>query len=176
MKSWFAKFRISSALDAGQPLSKGIQRKIGASEELRHYATSQEALVGALRRAAPQPKTPPALHSAIMGAVRASECSAAVRPLRLGWQWIAPAGAAALFVIGTLWFHHREASPTRMNGVPSVALALEGGHDLAQTIPAAVTAPLSDELARLNADLGRTEQFLLANLPSAESVQGEGRQ
>lgn len=176
MKSWFAKFRISNALDAEKPLPKSLEHRMRASEELRRYAAGQAHLVDALKRAGPQIKTPPDLHRAIMGAVGVSRRSLARQPLRLQWRWLAPAGAAALLLIGMLWFHHRPTSPVRVDGVPSVTLALESGPELAQTIPAVVTAPLSDELARLNADLGRTEQFLLANLPSADSVRGEGGQ
>jgi hypothetical protein len=166
MKSWFAKFRISNALDEGT-LRPSLRRKIDASDELRRYAANRGALGDALKRAAPESTPPPTLHSSILRAIRLADQNNAPCRSEFQWRWLAPAALAPLALLGIFVLLHRPQRPAPPLNIASVAQTLEGGQELAQSIPA-VTAPLSDEFARLNSDLSRTEQFLLAEFPSSE--------
>jgi hypothetical protein len=168
MKSWFAKFRISNALNAGT-LPPSLRRKIDASDELRHYAADQAALGEALKRTAPRPPALPELHSSILRAIRAADKSNSPRVSGIGWRWLAPAALTALVLLGIFVLLHRPPPPTQIVNISPVP-QIESEKELVQLIPP-VTAPLSDEFARLNTDLRRTEQFLLAKLPSNESVE-----
>jgi hypothetical protein len=171
MKSWFAKFRISNALDA-RTFPPTLRRKIGATDELRRYAVNQAALGDALKRAAPESTPPPALHGSILRAIRLADQHKAPSRSGFEWRWLAPAALAPLVLVGIFVLLHRPQPPAPPLNIASVARTLEGGQELAQSIPA-VTAPLSDEFARLNTDLSRTEQFLLAEFPSSEGVEGK---
>src|SRR5208337_3373483 len=175
--------------------SRSLERRIQRSEELRRCVADYAELDDALRRTAPKPTPavsgtedeavatetgfpagreskgfqsnpplPATLHGSIMAGIRAAQPSHVSRPAWLAWQWLAPAGIAALVVAGAVWFPHRHVSQTGPGSVPPLATAFEGA-SLAPAIPTDLTAPLSDDRAHLNADLDRTGQFLLANLP-----------
>jgi len=125
------------------------------------------ALDHALKASVPKVQAPPALHGEIMRAVRATEQSAAVpQGVSLLRWWPAPVlVAAALFVV---WQAQR--TPVRLPAQDAQSLAeatsaLEMGGEMARSAPSAVVALLSDELDRLNRDLDKTAQFLLASLP-----------
>jgi hypothetical protein len=164
MKSWFAKFRISNALNTGTLPSR--RSKLAASTELRRYADAQAALDDALKRTAPKPAPLPGLHASIMRAVRAANQEPAPREAGIGWRWLTPAAITAVAMLGVFLILRRP-NPA---DIPPIVRALENGQGLAQSIPS-VTTPLSDEFARLNTDLSRTEQFLLAKFPSGDGVQ-----
>jgi len=165
MNAWFAKFRISAALDGAKPLSASLRRRIAASEDLGRFAALCAALDRALKQSPPEPGAPPSLHSSILAAVRA-----AARPGLAALRWAPAAGLGlclALILAGAWWPRHRPAQPpgpiAQALAAPSAALDLGG--QMTRAMPAAVLAPLSEELDRLNRDLDHTAQFLLANLP-----------
>lgn len=74
---------------------------------------------------------------------------------------------SALVLAGAWWMLHRPAqrplAVAQALEVPQVAL--DWGGSISRATPAALVGPLADELQRLNRDLDRTAQFLLASLP-----------
>jgi hypothetical protein len=168
MKLWFAKVRISAALDAGKQPSAWLRRRVSGSNELRGFEQEITALDHALRRTVPEPKAPTSLHCSIMRAVaRATKRSSAARRERGILHW-APAPVFALIVVFAAWWVLN--SPMRQSAqntqsLAAVTTALEIGGQMAQTVPSAMVAPLSVELERLNRDLDNTAQFLLASVP-----------
>lgn len=109
-----------------------------------------------------KPQVPPSLHDSIMRAVEAAgPASAPVRP-QAGLRWLLVPVLAVLLLAGVWSFLHR---PSRPQPMARAAAALEIGEAMADTVPSVVVAPLSDEWQRINRDLDRTAQFLLASLP-----------
>ncbi len=167
MKSWFTNLRISSALEAVHKLLGVARRNLSGPEQL--YAVEKElaALDRALNRDVPSTEAPPGLHGSIMRAVRVAQRSEAAPGGRAAALWLAaPVGAALVLMAG--WLALRGPAPPPARGTHSLAAAttaLEMSGQLAQTVPSAVVAPLSDELERLNRDLDNTAQFILASLP-----------
>jgi hypothetical protein len=167
MKSWFTKLRISAALDAGHKLSASLRRNIGSSEQLRGVEEEMTALDCALKQASPRPQAPPGLHRSIMQAVRVAERPQAA-PGGLAFLRRVAAPLVAALALVAVWQTLRGPVAPPTQGTQSLAAAttaLEMSGQLAQTVPSAVVAPLSDELARLNRDLDNTAQFILASLP-----------
>ena len=167
MKSWFAKLRISAAMDAGCELSASLRRSINRSEQLRRFEEEVRGVDRELKGAAPKTEPPPGLHRAIMGAVRAAEEPAQAPRALAAWRWVA-APVVTLLALVMAWYVLRGPvrPPTRdTQSLAAATTALEMSGQLAQTMPAAVVAPLSDELERLNRDLDNTAQFILASLP-----------
>jgi hypothetical protein len=168
MKAWFAKLRISAALDDGQGPAAGAQREKCVSTELRGFAQELTALDRALKQTVPKPDAPPSLHSSIMRAVRAAEHPAAEPGRELTFvRWV-PWSVAAVAAVIAVWYvsHGPERLPARDAQSLAVATtALEMGGQVTRAAPAAVVTPLADELARVNRDLDSTAQFLLASLP-----------
>lgn len=172
MKSWFAKFRISAALDAGRPLSPSLRAAIARADDLRRFEANAIGLDRTLRNSAPKREAPPELHSSIMRAVRSANHSAS-RPRSapsLGWL-AAPALAVLLLIVGLWWSLDRPAaSRVVASTAPAppwsvAATALEQAGQLARTAPSVALAPLTDELARADRDVFNATQFLLASLP-----------
>ena len=58
-----------------------------------------------------------------------------------------------------------QAGPADSHAFAAASSALELGGSMVREAPAAVLSPLSDELQRLDRDLLKTGQFLLASLP-----------
>jgi hypothetical protein len=167
MKLWFAKVRISAALDAGEQPSAWLRRRVSGSEELRGFEQVIMEWDRTLKRTAPKPKGPASLHRSIMQSVRASDRPAAAwrEPGILRW---APVPVFALIAILGVWWVLQSAVEQPAQNTQSLAAvttALEMGGQVARTVPTAVVSPLSDELERLNRDLDSTAQFLLASLP-----------
>jgi hypothetical protein len=171
MKLWFAKFRISTALDAKRPLSSAQQRAIARSGELRQFKDDASALDRALKDS-PSPEAPPELHDDIMRAVRSADRSNA-RPFPAPMpRWTPATALAALALLGAVWFTTHRAdrlpSPADDNGSPSLTAAttlLHTGSQLARATPAATMEPLLTELESMQSDLNGAAQFLLASLP-----------
>jgi hypothetical protein len=167
MKSCFTKLRISAALDDGCKPSASLRRNINRSEPLQSFEDEMTAVDRALKQCPPKPQAPPGLHGSIMQAVRAVERPAAA-PAGLAFlRWAAVPVAAALALVA-VWLAMRGPAAPPSQATQSLAAAttaLEMSGQLAQTMPSAVVAPLSDELARLNQDLDNTAQFILASLP-----------
>ena len=168
MKGWFAKLKISAALDDGHGPAAGAQGEKCVSTELHGFAQEMTALDRALKQTVPKPDAPPSLHSAIMRAVRAAERPAVESERELNFlRWV-PWSVAAVVAVIAVWYvsHGPERLPARDAQSLAVATtALEMGGQVARGAPAAVVNPLADELAKVNRDLDSTAQFLLASLP-----------
>jgi hypothetical protein len=168
MRLWFAKVRISAALDGGKQPPAQLRRQVGSSEELRGFEQQLMALDRDLRRTALEPRAPASLHGSIMRAVgRAANGAAAARRESGILHW-APVPAFVLIVVLAVWWvlHNPVRLPAQNpQSLAAVTTALEMGGQMAQTVPSAVVAPLSVELERLNRDLDNTAHFLLASVP-----------
>ncbi len=168
MKAWFAKMKISAALDDGRTPAAAARQEESVSTGLRGFAQKMTALDRALKQTVPRPEAPPSLHSSIMSAVRAAECRAVESGReRTVLRWL-PWSIAAVAVVIALGYvsHDPEHLPARDAQSLAVATtALEMGGRVARAAPAAVVTPLADELAKVNRDLNSTAQFLLASLP-----------
>jgi hypothetical protein len=167
MKLWFTRLRISTALDAGYKLSASLRRNINRSAQLLSFEEEMTALDRALKQTRPKPQAPSGLHRSIMQAVRVAENPAAAPRGLAVLRWVA-APVVTLLALAVGW--HALHDPVRPPAQDTQSLAaattvLEMSGQLAQTVPSAVVAPLSDELERLNRDLNNTAQFLLASLP-----------
>lgn len=168
MKSWFAKFRISAAMDSGQELEAGSQRRTSVSDELRGFEQEMAALDGALKQTAPRSQAPPSLHGSIMRAVRAAEHPGAEARRGLTFlRWL-PVPVVALLALLVVW--HVARGPVRVpvqdtQSLTVATTALEMGGQMARAVPSAVVSPLAEELEKVNRDLDSTAQFILANLP-----------
>jgi len=168
MRLWFAKVRISAALDAGKQPSAWLRRRVSGSEELRGFEQELTALDRALRRTAPETKAPASLHCSIMQAVGGAANGPAAARRERGIPHWAPVPVFALIVVLAAWWvlHSPVRQPAQdTQSLAAVTTALEMGGQMARTMPSAVVAPLSVELERLNLDLDNTAQFLLASLP-----------
>ena len=168
MKAWFAKIRISAALDGGRRPAAWSRRETDPSDELRGFEQEMTELDHALKQTAPKPHAPPSLHGSIMRAVRAVERPAANARRELAFlRWL-PVPVAALLALMVVW--HAARGPARLPvqdaqplAVATTALQVSG--EMARAVPSAVVSPLADELKKLNLDLDNTAQFLLASLP-----------
>ena len=171
MKTWLARWKISTALDDRKPLPPAVERAVAESEELRRFADNSADLDRALKKSQPEPETSTTLHAAIMRAVRSAE------PARtFDWQKIWPrlipaAGLTLLVVLGIFGASHFSREPTAVSpplGRPSLAdasSALETGGRLVREMPDAALSPLNEEMRRLDRDLSNVQKFLLASLP-----------
>jgi hypothetical protein len=161
MKSWLAKFRISTALDSGRPLPESLRRAIAADSELDRFARRAQDLGRALRN---PPPGQPALRDSIMRAVRVA---ARERQPRRAPQtaWLAASGVLAAVAVICVWMNfHRQASPGARS-LDGPVVVLEMSEEMPKTMPAFVMAPLSDEWARVDRNVHDTTQVLLASFP-----------
>jgi hypothetical protein len=162
MKTWFAKFRISTAFDSGRPLPRWVRRRLSGSEELRSFAMQMSELESALQEGRPV-HTPNTLHGSIMRAVRGVQRARGVAPRAGNWvRWL-PVPAMTVVVLCVLWWFWTPTSPNRP--FPSLAQALDAGATLTETLPAQLVDPLNEEWQRVNLDLEDTRRFLLASVP-----------
>jgi hypothetical protein len=167
MKSWFAKLRISAALDGRRKLPARWVERPGRSHELHDFEQEIVALDHALKMTAPEPQAPDWLHRSIMRAVQVAERPAEAQP-RLGVLCRLAAPALALVALLAAWQAVRGPVRPTMQATQSLtaaAGALEMSGQMTRLVPSAVVAPLSEELGRLNCDLDNTAKFLLASLP-----------
>jgi hypothetical protein len=164
MKAWFAKMRISAALDGGRRPAAWPQRKTSVSDELSGFEQEMAELDRALKHTAPKPHASPGLHSSIMRAVQAAELPGARARGELSFlRWLPV--PLALMVI---W--HAALGPVRLPAqhteqLSAATTVLQVGGEMARAVPSAVVNPLADELKNINRDLDNTAQFLLASLP-----------
>jgi hypothetical protein len=167
MKSWMAKLRISMALDSDQPPAAWMRRKPSASAELRGIEEEMVALDRGLKETAPRAEAPASLHQSIMQAVRAANRPVAAPRQPSVLRWVPVPVFAVLLVLVVVWVLQSPVRPPVQTAQPLAAAttALHLGNQVVRTMPTAVVAPLSDELDRLNRDLDKTAQFLLASLP-----------
>ena len=167
MKSWIARLRISAALDADQPPAAWVHRTPGGSAEVRGVEQEMMALDRALKESAPRTEAPTSLHHSIMQAVRAASRPVAAQRQPPVLRWIPVPVFAGLVLLVILWVLHTPVrSPTQnAQSLAAATSTLQLGDQMVRSMPSAMVAPLSDELDRLNRDLDRTAQFLLASLP-----------
>ncbi len=167
MNSWFAKLRISTALDA-EPTPPELSRTgTAGADELRRFEEELAALDSALRTTVPKAEAPALLHDSIMRAVQEAERPGGAQrePAVLRWLLAPAVAVAALLVVWLVARGPVGPSAPKPQSLSTAANALELGGQVVQAVPSAVVSPLSDELQRLNRDLNSTAQFLLASLP-----------
>jgi hypothetical protein len=168
MKAWFAKMRISAALDGARRLATCRRSKASVADELRRFERELAALDNALRQTAPRPQAPPSLHCSIMQAIQAAERPPAKAEREFAFlRWL-PAPVVAVLALMAVWYVAQAPVKKPVEGTPplgSATAALEVGGKMARTMPGAVFTPLTDELENLHRDLENTAQFLLASLP-----------
>lgn len=168
MRAWFAKLRMSAALDDCRNPVDRSQRKTDVSDELRGFERELAVLDRALKQTAPRPQTPPSLHCSIMRALQATERPAAKAGLGLALlRWL-PVPVVTVLAVMVVW--HAARGPVRMpvrdtQPLAAATTALEVGGEMARAVPSSVVTPLADELKKINLDLDNTAQFLLASLP-----------
>jgi len=162
MMLWWAKYRISTALDGGKLFSSGLLRTISRSRDLRQFAERSAAVDAALKGKPPRPELPAFLHEGIMRAVESSRARpAAVAPAMRLVPWLAAPALALLVFGGAWWFRDR----VRSSALQPATAALNLGSRMPERIASSAVAPLSDELQRLHRDFDNTKDFLLASLP-----------
>jgi hypothetical protein len=138
------------------------------------FGNSDEALESALRDSAPRSDFPPDLHRSIMTAVGATQ-RAERTPLSViemfqsfvKARWLPVAGFAGLLLLGVLLTILNRPAPTIKNDQPlsEISNAFTTSQKLVDSLPSVAVGPLSDELAKVNRDLDRTAEFLIATLP-----------
>jgi len=135
------------------------------------FGNPDEVLETALRSAPPRAEFPPELHDSIMDAVHAIR---AERPSASGIEifrrlikvsWIPVTGFAGLVVLGALLTIHNRPTPTIKSPFSEISDAFATSQKLVDSLPAVAVGPLSDELDKVNRDLDRTAEFLIATLP-----------
>jgi hypothetical protein len=144
MKSPFAKFRDSDALES------------------------------ALRDSPARTEFPPGLHDSIMNAVRTANRAERIDISRVGLfqriiqvRWFPVTGFAGLLLLG-VWLsiqNHPAATTPNPVPLPKISNAFATSQELMDSLPSVAVGPLSDELDKVNRDLDRTAEFLLAALP-----------
>ena len=155
MKSWFAKMKLSAALDAGPRPSPSLPPKSHSSDDLRRFEQELAALHAELKETAPKAQVPDSLHRSILRAVQAAERPKAAAPRLALLRWLAVPAVTALALL-VAW--HALRSPVKPpvpepQSLAAAASALEAGGQMARAVPSAVVAPLSDELQGLKGDL-----------------------
>lgn len=138
------------------------------------FGNSDEALESALRDTAPRSKFPPDLHGSIMNAVhsahRAEITSVSVIEMFQSFlkaRWIPVTGFVGLVLLGVLLTIYNRQAPTIQNPQPFVEIsnAFATSQELVDSLPSVAVGPLSEELDKVNRDLDRTAEFLIATLP-----------
>ncbi len=171
MMSWLSQFRLSNALDSRGPLSRELQEGVEPSDELSAFHQDATALARKLKQTAPGKEPPPGLHSEIMRAVRASGKGRMRGSPRLdasAWmaRWWGVPASAALLVLLLWWIPQLERQgQTTAPALHTAAEILDLSDGLTQAAPVTALAPLSEELDRLNRDLGNAAETFLASVP-----------
>jgi hypothetical protein len=161
MKSWLAKFRISTAMDAGKPLPESLRQKIASDPELERFARRTEALGRALRTV---PPTESGLHDSIMRSVRSAARREQPRSAPT-LSWLAASVAVAVLTISCIWGAFRRQTPPNQQSLNGAVMVLEMSEQMPNTMPKVVMGPLSDEWARVDQDVQDTTHVLLASFP-----------
>jgi hypothetical protein len=162
MKSWFSKWKISSALDSRQPLPESLRRKIDADPELQRFTQRAHALGETLRSL---PPSGPPLHDSIMRAVRSTARRDEARRTPVLWWATASGAVAAVAVFCLLHFTVLRPKTLARQSLDGPATVLEMIEKMPATVPSLAMSPLSDESARVDHDLQDTAQVLLASFP-----------
>jgi hypothetical protein len=135
------------------------------------FRNSDEPLETALRASAPKTEFPDDLHSSIMQAVRAAHREERTHVSRLSIflrvakiRWLPIPGLAGLVLVCVLLALHNNPERTISNAqaLPRISAAFQ---EVVDALPSVTVGPLSDELDKVNQDLDRTAEFLLATFP-----------
>jgi hypothetical protein len=138
------------------------------------FRNTDDALQTALRGSAPRSGFPSELHDSIMNAVHSAHQAEITsisgseifrRLIKVSWL---PVGAfAGLVLLGALLtIHHRTAATNqKLQPISEISNAFATSQELVASLPSVAVGPLSDELNKVNRDLDRTAEFLLATLP-----------
>ena len=163
MKTWFAQFKKSCALDDVGVHLKPSPEDPTESDSVREFEQAAKSLDRRLKSSPPTGEPPAGLHGSVMQAVRGAARTGKQTSPRLMLRWL-PAPAFALLVVAGLWWVLNQPA----NPPPKLTMAvttLEQSHQLAQQAPAAALAPLSKEMEALNRDLRNAVEILLASVP-----------
>jgi hypothetical protein len=163
MKAWLAKFRISTALDSDTPQPEKLPGAESEREDIRRCEESMQSLDRQLKAPQPTKPVPAALHASVMRAVCAAAKSQKRQSTPAVLRWLPAPALALLAVFGLWWFLNR--SPHEPQSLMAATAALEQSHELTQKAPAAVLAPLSQEMEHLNRDFQSAVEFLMASVP-----------
>ena len=164
MKTWLAKFRVSTALDSGQSSQPRAAIISSGNQEVRSFAASLQTLDRRLRFECLSAVEPAGLHVAIMRAV--GRVSARERPAIAPWvmRWLPASGIALVTVVG-LWWHFSQPVVEVPPPVAPMAVVVELEPTVPQLASAAVLAPLSQELEFLKRDFQVAVRFLASSVP-----------
>ncbi len=172
MNTLLAKFRISLALD--EQATNGSQRTAPPDEpaEVRRLRESMQALETRLKAARPAAAVPAGLHDSIMQTVRAKARTQERRPRRMRMRWLPAPALALLALFAVLWSLLHPAAgpktppqPAGAHPTAEAANALNQGYAMAEKAPAAMLAPLSDEMDSLKRDFHSALDFVVASMP-----------
>jgi len=147
MKAWFAKMRISAALDGGRRPAAWPQRKTSVSDELSGFEQEMAELDRALKHTAPKPHASPGLHSSIMRAVQAAELPGARARGELSFlRWL-PVPVVAALALMVIW--HAALGPVRLPAqhteqLSAATTVLQVGGEMARAVPSAVEMCIRD--------------------------------
>jgi ferric-dicitrate binding protein FerR (iron transport regulator) len=161
MKSWFSKWKISTALDERKPWPESLRRKIDAEPELERFAKRAQALGQTLRNL---PPSAPPIHDSIMRAVRSAARPAPPRRAPVLF-WLSTSGAVAAVAAVCFYLTYLHPKLSGQQALDTPVAVLEMGENMSKTMPSFVMSPLSNEWARVDHDLQSTTQVLLASLP-----------
>ena len=163
MRTWLAKFRVSTALDSSAPGREELPRTRVDCDDVRRCKESLHSLDRRFKNARPEKPVPAALHASVMRAVRdAAESQERERAPSI-MRWL-PAPALAMLVVIGLW-RLMSRPPYEPPSLPDAAAALEQSHQIAQKAPDAMLAPLTQEMNNLNRDFQNAVEFLAASVP-----------
>jgi len=180
MTRLLTRFKISRSLDEDRRLSSFWARVLSQSAEDARFQQEAAALDALLRESskeAPPPLPPPA-HQAILAAVKTAHPPqpAQRRPvLTPALAWASIPVIVVLAAAATLALRRSQPAGVASVPAPQHELKADWSASLTETLdlvprasaaaPATVTAPLAQELARLEADARSTAQFILASIP-----------
>jgi len=166
----FLNFRISNALNKSEVLSAGLQGQIERSPEGQHTTASYQELNRRLKREKPSFGAPPSLHASIMREL----CSTQTGRRESAWppvpRWVLASGFAliALVFFGVLapnYFSQAPLDDAQKASLASAGSVLQLGNSIVTEAPVVLISPISEEIQRLDLDLGATQKFILATLP-----------
>jgi hypothetical protein len=138
------------------------------------FQNSHEALKSELRDSPPRTEFPPELHDSIMNAVHAANRAERIEISGVGLfqriiqvRWLPVTGFAGLVLLGVWLSIHNHSTATKQNPplLVEISNAFATSQELMDSLPSVTVGPLSDELDKVNRDLDRTAEFLLATLP-----------
>ena len=127
-----------------------------------------EVLDDALRTSVPPAPAPQDMHGEIMRAVRVASRERP-EPQSVTLQW-APIGALVALAVLAVWSTFVVPSQTQtmkpvIQSTTASSPTLKRGGEFASSMVGVAVSPVTTELSRVNADLAKTAQFLLASIP-----------